>query len=140
MTTAQVGTGATDPPGTTQKSTSWTSTPAGTGTSSMSVTPARVSAGSQIEVYYEGPIAADRGGYFYLEDAAGKQIAGLWSDRGESGDPGFTTDLDEFEILDYAVSGRGPDTLLTPPDLKAGQYRLCTANSVPETCAAVVLS
>lgn len=103
----------------------------------MSIDPQSVSSGSEIAVRYDGRLAKNRGGYFYLVNSAGERIAGLWTDKDERGEAGYTTELEEFEILDFSVSGTGPDILLIPTELAPGRYRLCTANSAPDVCATV---
>jgi len=105
----------------------------------MSVSPAEVQAGDQISATYEGDLVDSRGGYFYLENSEQEPIAGLWTDQHESGKAGYTTDLDRFNMLDFAVSGPGPDKLMTPSGLAPGEYRLCTANSRLQACAKLII-
>lgn len=104
------------------------------GHGSMTVEPASVGAGGQVEVRFAGSLSTLHGGYFYLYNQSGSPVAALWSD-GNGEPPGATTDLDNFEILDFGVPGSGPDTVVTPVELAPGSYRLCTANSRPEACA-----
>ncbi len=79
-----------------------------------------------------------RGGYFYLM-RGDELIALLWSDANEEVPMGSTTDPGEMEILDFGVSGPGPDHVALPEGAPPGDYRLCTANSLPEVCAAVTV-
>lgn len=90
-----------------------------------------------MELRFRGSLADTRGGYFMLVDPDGTEVAGMWSDQGPDRTPGFTLALDTFGVLDNAVSGPGPDTVVMPSPLAVGDYRLCTANSAPEACVDV---
>jgi hypothetical protein len=95
-----------------------------------------VAQGSTISVRFHGPLARMHGGYFYLLNEAGDQVAALWS-GGNGGEPGSTTDLDDLTILDYGIQGAGPDVLVLPATIGAGNYTLCTAHNRPYACTAL---
>ena len=98
-----------------------------------------VERGHEVNLSFAGSLAELRGGYFLLIAESGERVAGLWSDRNEEGVPGFTLDLDNFEILAFGVTGPGPDRVLIPEEIEPGQYQICTANSDPESCVAVTI-
>lgn len=67
----------------------------------MRVDPSGVEGGHPVSVRFVGPKGNNRGGCCYvLLDAAGVEVAGLWSEKMEGGVPGFTTHLDQFVVLD----------------------------------------
>ena len=111
--------------------------------STMRVDPGNVPSGTEFGVEFSGPLRDSHGAFYILSDSSGAQVAGLWSDKfNEIGieSPGYTTDLDSFEILDFPVIDGTPDRLLIPPSLDPGRYRVCTANSRPEVCAEVMVT
>lgn len=114
-----------------------TAAPTPTEMSRMTIQPATVDVGKTIRVRFDGPLEAQHGAYYYLKDVDGNVLAGLWSDKFvEEGvvSPGYTTDLENFVILDFPVRDRTPDTLVLPPSVGPGRYALCTANSRPDPC------
>jgi hypothetical protein len=103
------------------------------GPGGMAVSPTTVVVGAQANVTFSGSLSVRHGGYFHLVDAVGEIVAGLRS-NGRGDEPAATLDVANFEILDYAVTGPGPDVVVIPAELQPGRYDLCTANSTPETC------
>lgn len=104
------------------------------GPGGITVEPTTVEVGGTVNVAFSGSLGVRHGGYLYLIDEIGETVAGMRSD-GNGEEPEATLDVANFEILDYAVSGPGPDRVLIPAELQPGRYVLCTANSRPEACA-----
>ena len=79
-----------------------------------------------------------RGGYFTLDQWSGSKWldpAFLLESDANDGAPTWTSIDGEFEVLDYGVSGAGPDGLVLPDVIDAGIWRLCTANARDHVCA-----
>ncbi len=111
----------------------------------MVVEPSVVVPGEDVRVTYPG--GRERGIAYVLErsddgslhtthlmtaandspDLAGREPA--WA---EFGTPGHGWE-------DIGISGPGPDALVIPPSALAGDYRICTANSVENICAEITV-
>jgi hypothetical protein len=92
--------------------------------------------GGQFRVTFSGPLQELRGGYLFVADPSGERLA-LLTQGGDSENPlGYELDSTRWEVLDYGVSG-GDSTFRFPPGLPAGDYLLCTANSLDEACTTV---
>ncbi len=92
-------------------------------------------AGEVFEVTFTGRLTSIRGGYVWVRKS-GENRALLRSDGNPEIPMGFEEDSAKFMMLDDGISGATSHFLL-PPTLKSGEYELCTANYVPETCLAV---
>lgn len=117
------------------------SPPSGTTAWSMTLTPSDPQPGASFEASFD-PLN-HRGGYFTLQQ---------WDGDGWS-DPSFVLESDanrpspvvenlsevEMEVLDYGVSGTGPDGLVMPEAIEPGHWLLCTANAGDHACAQFVV-
>lgn len=103
----------------------------------MAASPMPVAAGSTLEVSFTGSLNEMRGGFFLLADSSGRPVAMLWSDKFEGEGQGFDLDAANAPVLDFGVVVPGPDTLVLPPGLDAGIYKLCTENSRPAACTTI---
>ena len=92
-------------------------------------------AGEVFEVTFTGRLTRIRGGYVWVRKS-GENRALLRSDGNPEIPMGFEEDAAKFMMLDDGISG-ATSRFLLPPTLASGEYDLCTANSVPETCLAV---
>jgi hypothetical protein len=93
-------------------------------------------AGEEFEVSFTGELRELRGGYLWVQGLDDSRVALLRSDGNPEIPMGYAVDATEFEMLDDGLSGETSRFLL-PPDLAAGRYKLCTANSVPGVCVEV---
>ncbi len=94
--------------------------------------------GEEFIVSFSGPLQTSRGGYLWLETVDGSRVALLRSDGNPDIPMGYELDPTKQEQLDDAISG-ATSTFVLPPNLTAGPYVLCTANSRPDACAEVVI-
>jgi hypothetical protein len=92
--------------------------------------------GEPFDVSFTGGLRELRGGYLWLRLPDGTDVALLRSDGNPEIPMGYETDLSVAVGLDDALSG-DTSTFVLPPELVAGRYLLCTANSGPEQCIAV---
>ncbi len=84
-----------------------------------------------------------RGGYYWLSvipSVVGVHRALLWSDKIQGGVPGGSTDPNHWDMLAFGVIDPGPDTLMLPLNITAGNYQLCTANSLHEACMNLIVT
>ena len=93
-------------------------------------------AGEEFEVSFTGELRELRGGYLWVQELDDVRVALLRGDGNPEIPMGYAVDATEFEMLDDGLSGENSRFLL-PPDLGAGRYKLCTANSVPDVCVEV---
>jgi hypothetical protein len=93
-------------------------------------------AGEVFEMSFTGRLRELRGGYLWVQTLDGVQVALLRSDGNSEIPMGYTVNPAEFEMLDDGITGETSRFVL-PPELDAGRYELCTANSVPEACVEV---
>jgi|GEM_PF-2520163 len=106
----------------------------------MIATPSTVAAGGTVALTYDDPVDGIRGAYFVLTNGARTPVAGLWSDRYTEAGAGWTTDLENMEVLDFPVFDAGPDTIIVPDVLEPGEYTLCTENAPTEVCTALTVT
>jgi hypothetical protein len=92
--------------------------------------------GEEFEVSFTGELRELRGGYLWVQRVDDAPVALLRSDGNPEIPMGYAVDATEFEMLDDGLSG-ATSRFLLPPDLAAGRYKLCTANSVPDICVEV---
>jgi hypothetical protein len=84
-----------------------------------------------------------RGGYYWLTaipPLTGVHRALLWSEKIQGGIPGGSTDPTHWDILAFAVTDPGPDTLILPDDIAPYDYELCLASSVAQACMNLVVT
>jgi hypothetical protein len=93
-------------------------------------------AGEEFEVSFTGKLRELRGGYLWVQGLDDAPVALLRSDGNSEIPMGYVVDATEFEMLDDGLSGETSRFVL-PPDLAAGRYQLCTANSLPDVCVEV---
>ncbi len=117
--------------------------PASTGPSASSVPSSalmridqEVIVGQTFVVSFSGRLRGIRGGYLFVDDAGGEPAALLRSDGNSEIPMGYELDPARWGMLDDGLSGAS-STFLFPPELPAGTYVLCTANSDPEECISV---
>lgn len=102
------------------------------------ISPATVAPGGEVELRFAGALAENRGGFFVLVDDSGDSVAGLWQDfDGEN--RGSTLDMDAYGVLDFAVTGPGPNIVPIPSEIDPGTYRICTENSRPVGCGQITV-
>jgi len=106
----------------------------------MIATPSTVAPGGTVALTYDDPVDGLRGGYFVMTDASGTPVAGLWSDRYAEAGPGWTSDVEHMEVLDFPVFDAGPDTVIVPDVLEPGEYTLCTENAAPNVCTTLTVT
>ena len=92
--------------------------------------------GAEFRVSFTGSLRESRGGYFWLEELDGTQVALLRSDGNPEIPMSYELDVANAGTLDDALSGES-STLLLPPQIEPGQYHLCTANSSTDVCIEV---
>lgn len=93
-------------------------------------------AGQTFAVSFTGQLRESRGGYLFVDDASGETVALLRSDGNSEIPMGYELDPDRWEMLDDGLSGAS-SMFVFPPELPAGTYELCTANSLMEECISV---
>lgn len=106
----------------------------------MIATPSTVAAGGTVALTYDDPVDGIRGAYFVMTNGTGAPVAGLWSDRYAEAGAGWTTDVENMEVLDFPVFDAGPDTIIVPDVLEPGEYTLCTENAPTEVCTALTVT
>jgi hypothetical protein len=107
------------------------------GNSTLSITPNTVAQSASVELRFGGELARDRGGYYVLIDESGSEVVVLNTDANQEVPPHSFLPTDTLvPILDYALTGSGPETIRLPR-LPSGQYRLCTYGSDSQTCAGI---
>jgi hypothetical protein len=94
--------------------------------------------GETFDVSFTGGLRELRGGYLWLRLPDGTDVALLRSDGNPEIPMGYVTDPSVAEMLDDGLSG-DTSTFVLPPELAAGRYLLCTANSEPNQCITVDL-
>ena len=94
--------------------------------------------GETFDVSFTGGLRELRGGYLWLRLPDGTDVALLRSDGNPEIPMGYDTDLSVAEMLDDGLSG-DTSTFVLPPELAAGRYLLCTANSETNQCITVDL-
>ncbi len=100
----------------------------------------QIVAGQPFAVSFTGRLSTTRGGYLFVKDMEGVSVALLRSDGNSEIPMGYELDPDRFGMLDDGLSGTS-STFRFPPELPAGTYVLCTANSLPsEECVSVEVS
>ena len=93
-------------------------------------------AGDEFEASFTGRLRELRGGYLWVQSLDGARLALLRSDGNPEIPMGYTVNPDEFVMLDDGLTGETSKFVL-PPELEAGRYELCTANSLPAACVEV---
>ena len=99
----------------------------------------KIVTGQTFAVSFTGRLSTSRGGYLFVKNTGGVSVALLRSDGNSEIPMGYELDPDRFDMLDDGLSGAF-STFLFPPELPAGSYSLCTANSGPEECVSVEVS
>ena len=100
----------------------------------------QIVAGQTFVVAFTGQLSTLRGGYLIVKDVEGVSVALLRSDGNSEIPMGYELDPDRFDMLADGLSGPS-SRFLFPPELPAGAYVLCTANSSsPEECMSVKAS
>lgn len=94
--------------------------------------------GEEFIVSFSGPLQTLRGGYLWLGTVDGSRVALLRGDGNPEIPMGYELDPTRQEQLDDGITG-ATSTFVLPPNLTAGPYVLCTANSRPDACAEVVV-
>ena len=103
-----------------------------------------VAAGDTLEVHF--PQETGRGIAWSLEireeDDWHLRYFMTASSDGIGGEPSWVdaADSDEYAWIDIGVVGPGPDLVPIPETAEPGEYRVCTANSAPNICAAITVT
>ena len=109
--------------------------PPAPGVGTFQISPPNPQPGTNFEATFDPD--NERGGYFTLERWSGSEwldAAFLLESDANGGSPTWAPIDAEFEVLDYGVSGPGPDGLVMPDVIDAGIWRLCTANAAEDGC------
>lgn len=93
-------------------------------------------AGQPFQVFFTGQLSKARGGYLFVKDTSGTKVGLLRSDGNPQIPMGYELDPARWDMLADSLSGN-ESTFVFPPELRAGGYTLCTANSGPEDCTQV---
>lgn len=115
-----------------------TRAPLPTPTEVIAISPATVAPGDEVDLRFVGDLAESRGGFFVLVDDSDQSVAGLWQDF-DGEDRGYTLDLDDYGVLDFGVTGPGPNIVPIPSEITPGAYRICTENSRPVGCGEITV-
>ncbi len=89
--------------------------------------------GAEFDVSFTGSLRDSRGGYFWLQHLDGTRLALLRSDGNSEIPMGYDLNVVDAMMLADGLSGER-STLVLPPQLLPGPYRLCTANSATDHC------
>lgn len=104
------------------------------------VTPDLAEPGTEIEVTFAEPY--DRGVAWTITTGDGATEL-YWltaSAEGYGGAPSWVpAGTDGWGVDDIGISGTGPDRLVVPDTIAAGEYHLCTANAVVDVCGLLVV-
>ena len=99
--------------------------------------PSSARPGQEVDLLF--PEETGRGIPFFLEREVGdgwEQVALMTSDaNGARYQQTVVLPDDEYGWIDVGVRGPGPDAVVLPDELTAGDYRVCTANAGANFCA-----
>jgi hypothetical protein len=93
-------------------------------------------AGQEFKVSFAGRLRDGRGGYLWVKDPAGTEVALLRGDGNPEIPVGYELDVTVATVLDDGLSGE-TFGFVFPSELPPGDYLLCTANSGTEECLAI---
>ena len=92
-----------------------------------------------VELWFNGELAVNRGGYYVVLDENGSELIALNSDANPEVPPhSFLPTDTRVPVLAYGLTGPGPDRIKLPK-LSPGRYRLCTLNSKPRACVELTI-
>lgn len=104
----------------------------------MVVTPRLAAPGQVVELTFPG--GHDRGVLFAIDEAVadGWERRALLHSDANGGSPRWpTADGEGMMVEMVGIGGAGPDRVLIPDSLPAGDYRICTANAVENLCVPI---
>ena len=103
----------------------------------MAVAPSQARPGEIVSVTFSEPMV--RGILYAVEQATGDgwQRLHLMISDANGDEPIWFSAGEEVAVAAVGVGGLGPDRVPIPDSLEPGDYRICTANAVENTCTPI---